>query len=189
MNLRRLPGHRPLGVDHGRQHVVDDDDGVGGVPCGIAIGGDDHGNRLAHIADGLDRHRVMVGRGRRCADRHRADELRDLRAGEHRLDAWHALGGGGVDGSDVAVRDIAALERDMQHADHLQVVDVGALPPDEPWVFSSLDTFADQLRKNWECGHELRLVRRVLYGVDDVLVAGAATEVAVQPVPDLLLGR
>ena len=39
------------------------------------------------------------------------------------------------------------------------------------------------------CGHELRLVRRVLHGVDDVLVAGAATEVAVQPVPDFLLGR
>src|SRR5262245_39714143 len=32
------------------------------------------------------------------------------------------------------------------------------------------------------------LVRRVFHGVDDVLIAGAATEIAFQPVTDLLFG-
>src|SRR5687767_9986395 len=33
------------------------------------------------------------------------------------------------------------------------------------------------------------LIRRVFHGVDDVLVTGAAAEIAFQPVTDLLFGR
>src|SRR5262245_65776294 len=37
-------------------------------------------------------------------------------------------------------------------------------------------------------GLSVDLVRRVFHGVNDVLVAGAATEIAFQPVTDLLFG-
>ena len=149
MDLRRLAGHRQLGIDHRRQRLVVDDDGVGGVARQVTVGGNHHRHRLAHIADRVDRHRRMIGRRERRADRHRADELRNLGAGIDRLDPRHRLGGAGVDGGDATMRDVAALERRVHHADELEVVDIGAQPLDQPRILASLDPGANQLRQYW----------------------------------------
>ena len=154
MNLRRLPGHRLLGVDHRRQHLVIDDDGVGRVARGVAIAGDDHRHRLADVAHGIDRDRAMVGRWKRRADRHRTDELGNLRAGEHRLDTRHALGGADVDRANPAVGDVAPREGRMQHADDLQVVDIGAQTLNQTRILAPLDALPDQLWKYRSCGHD-----------------------------------
>ena len=87
------------------------------------------------------------------------------------------------------MRDVAALEREVLHADELDVVDVGAAALDEARVLAALDALADELRQNGRCGHGLPLARGVLNGVDDVLVAGAAAEVAGDALADLALGR
>ena len=94
----------------------DDDDRVGGVARQVAIGGDHDGDRLAGVAHHVDGHRVMRRRRERRADRHRREHLRDVGAGVDRFDAVHLLGGAGVDLRDRAVRDVAALERQVQHA-------------------------------------------------------------------------
>jgi hypothetical protein len=48
---------------------------------------------------------------------------------------------------DAAVRDVAALEGQVLHADDLHVVDVGAEALDEARILAPLDALADQLRQ------------------------------------------
>jgi hypothetical protein len=150
---RRLAGHRLLDVDDGWQRVVRNDDRIGGVPRQIPILRDDDGDRLAGEPDRVDCDGAVLGRGERRADRHRREEFRDLRAGEHRLDTLHPLGGGGVDRTNPSVRDVAALEREMLHADERDVVDEGRAASDETGILAALDAFADELRQDGRRGH------------------------------------
>ena len=138
----------------------------------------------------------MRRRRERRADRHRREHLRDVGAGVDGFDAIHLLGGAGIDRGDLAVRDVAALEREVQHAGHLEIIDVGAEALDQARVLAALDALADQFRKN-RCGGghgylaclSAAVFRGVLNGVDDVLIAGAAAEVAGDAVANLLLAR
>ena len=148
MNDRRLPGHRELEIDDGRQRVVGHDDGVGGVASDVAIAGDDDGNRLAAVADRVDGDRAMLRRRERRADRHRRQEFGDLRAGEDGFDALHRLRGAGVDRADASVRDVAALERQVLHADERDIVDIGAAALNEARILAALDALADELRQH-----------------------------------------
>ena len=143
---RRLAGHRGLRIDHRRQRLAVDLDGVGGVPRHVAVAGHDNRDRIADEADGVHRHRVVFGRRERRTDRHRCEKLGDLRPGEDRLHPFQRLGGAGVDGPDPAVRDVAALEREVLHAGDLHVVDVGAAALDQARVLAALDALADELR-------------------------------------------
>ena len=124
-----------------------------------------------------------------------ASTFGDVGAGVDRFDAVHLLGGAGVDRRDRAVRDVAALERQVLHAGDLEVVDVGAAALDQARVLAALDALADQLRQNGSRSRHgylaafRRRVRGVLNGVDDVLVAGAAAEVAGDALANLLLAR
>ena len=87
---------------------------------------------------------------------------------------------------DAAVRDVAALEREVLHADDLDVVDVGAAALDQARVLAALDALADELRQDGSAWPwSTSLPRGVLNGVDDVLVAGAAAEVAGDALADL----
>ena len=43
------------------------------------------------------------------------------------------------------MRDVAALEREVLHAEDLHVVDVGAAPLDQARVLAPLDALADEL--------------------------------------------
>ena len=189
MDDRRLPRHRQLEIHDGRQRVVSDDDRIGGIPRDVAIARHDDGDRLAAVADRVHGDRTMFRRGERRADRHGRQELGDLRAGEDRFDAVHRLRGARVDGADTAVRDVAALERQVLHADEGDVVDVGAAALNETRVLAPLDALAHELRQHGRRGHGLPLVGGVLNGVDDVLVAGAAAEVAGDALADLALRR
>ena len=142
---RGLPGHSLLGVDHRRQRLDVDDDGIGRVPRHVAVPRHHHRDRVADVADRVHRHRVVVGRGERRPDGHRVEELGDLGAGEHRLDPVHRGGRVGIDRPDAAVRNVAPHEREMPQAVNLHVVDIGAPPADEPRILAPLDALADQL--------------------------------------------
>src|SRR5262245_53152578 len=121
----------------------------------------------------------MFGRRKWCADGHGPQELGDLLAREHRLDAVHGRRGAGVDRTDLSMRDITALEREVLHADERDVVNIGSAPLNESRIFAALDTLAYELRQYGSGRHGLpRLARRALNRVDDVLVAGAAAEIA-----------
>ena len=109
-----------------------------------------------------------------------------------------ACGGARVDRADAAVRDVAALERQVLHAGDLHVVHIGAAALDEAWILAALDALADELRKYRRADRHgdvltaltaRHLRRGVLDGVDDVLIAGAAAEVARDALADLVLGR
>ena len=78
------------------------------------------------------------------------EQLGDLLAGEHGFDAVHRLGGAGVDRRDAAVRDVAALEREVLHAGDLDVVHVGGAALNQARVFAPLDARADELREHVE---------------------------------------
>ena len=88
------------------------------------------------------------------------------------------------------MRDVAALERQVLHADERDVVDVGAAALNEARILAPLDALADELRQDGRSSAMAYLLARgVLNGVDDVLVAGAAAEVAGDAFADLALGR
>src|SRR4029077_554107 len=111
----------------------------------------------------------------------------DLSAREDCLDAVHRLRGARVDGRDASMRHIASLEGQVLHADERDVIDVGRTALDETRILAPLDALAHELRQHGRRGHGLPLARGVLNGVDDVLVAGAATEVARDTLADLPL--
>ena len=90
----------------------------------------------------------MVRRRERRADRHRRQEFGDLRAGEDGFDAVHRLRGARVDGADAAVRHVAALERQVLHADERDVVDVGGAALNEARILAPLDALAHELRQH-----------------------------------------
>ena len=62
-----------------------DDDRVGGIARGVAIGCDDDGDRLAGVTHDVDGHGMMRRRRERRADRHRREDLGDVGAGVDRV--------------------------------------------------------------------------------------------------------
>ena len=81
------------------------------------------------------------------------------------------------------------------HAGHLDVVDVSGRAGDQARIFAPADALADQsLGFWWWCsrhGMPSAAFRRGrgFHRVDDVLISGAAADVALEAVADLLLGR
>ena len=51
------------------------------------------------------------------------------------------------------MRDVAPLERQVEHADDLDVVDIGAPPLNQARVLAALHTLADELRQDDRYGH------------------------------------
>src|SRR5215813_4650996 len=104
------------------------------------------------------------------------------------------LGRRRVDSLDARVSVRAAHECRVRHARKLQVIDVAAPAGDEAWILATLDRLPEQSL----CGggsHGLPLLpgRHVLSGpldrLDDVVIAGAPAEVALELVPDLVFAR
>jgi hypothetical protein len=98
---RRVGRERGVHVDDGRQLLVVDGDGLGGVLGGFARRGDHRRHRLAGEADAVERQRPPLRTCRRPAagmaeagvERHRADAGRvQRRAGEDGHDARHRFG-------------------------------------------------------------------------------------------------
>ena len=140
--------HRRLRVDHGGQFLVLDRDRVGGVAREVAVGGDDDGHGLAHVAHLVGGDGVVVGSGEGGADGHGAEVFGQLRARDHEFDALHGRRLARIDGADDAVGDVAALEGEVQHARQLDVIDVDGLPLDEARVLAALHALADELGEN-----------------------------------------
>ena len=114
---RRLAGHRQLGVDDGRQRLVRDHDRVGRVAGDVAIRGDDDGDRLACVAHHVDGDRA-VRRARETACRSASAPRNSAILAPVKTASTPSIacGGAGVDRHDAAVRDVAALERQVLHA-------------------------------------------------------------------------
>ena len=114
--------HRLERIDDDREGLVLDLDQVGGVGGDIAVGGDDEGDLLVleqDLAVG-EHHLDVAGEGRHPGE---IDALEVL-GGQHREDARHGLGLGGVDLDDAGVGVARAMEVAVQHARQLDVVDV-----------------------------------------------------------------
>ena len=190
--------------DH-RQRLVVDDDRLAGVLGDVGVVGDDRGDLLAleaHLVGGQHRLRVVAqgGHPREVAGRHHL-------AGEHQPDARDVPGLAGVDGADPGVGDRAAQDLHVQHAGQHDVVDVVAPAPDEAVVLDASATGAhpadlDLVQRLRRHGFSLssgsagglrlgaaHLVGGPQHGLHDVLVAGAAAQVARERPPDLVLGR
>ena len=193
---RRVRGHRLGRVHDHREGFVLDPDRLAAVLGGVGVVGDDAGDLLAlepDLVGGQHRLGVVGQRGHpgEVAGRHHL-------AGEDQAYAGDRVGRAGVDGLDPRVRQGAAQDLHVQHPGQHDVVDVVALAADEPVVLDPLAAGphpADLdlverpalLRGRHGClspllggGPEDRL--------DDVLVAGAAAQVARQREADLVLG-
>ena len=98
-----------------------------------------------------------------------------------------------VDRADVGVGVRAPEDRHVGHRLELDVVDEAAPAGDEALVLDALDALAEHVGGHLAPPQPAAPARTVARGRtdrgDDVLVAGAATEVALDRVPDLVVGR
>ena len=185
-------------VDERRQRLVLDLDELGGVARELARLGDDDRDRLAdvpHLADG-ERVVLHVCARRRRDLEERVGERRHLLADQRPVDTADRLGLRDVDRDDVRVRVRRADEVRVAHPVPLDVVDEEPLALDEPLVLLARHALAGQaaLRRAGLLDDE-RLCRRAIVsltardllagrgldGVEDVPVARAAADVALEP--------
>ncbi len=195
-----IPDQRGAGVlrlewvDDGRKLLVLDDD------LGTRILGDvgivrHHGSDLLPLEPDLvgGEHRLgVVGQGghpRQIAGRHGF-------AGQDHADAGNLPRCRGVDGLDARVGNRAAQDLHVEHAGQHDVVHVAALAADETVVLDAAAACAHSADLDFvQCHrHLLVLLGAHLLGspqdcLDDVLVAGAAAEVAGQCPANLVLRR
>ncbi len=102
------------------------------------------GDGLSLIACAIDGHRVVENliAGRRTDFEEGIDELGDFRTGQSADDAWQRLSLGDVNAGDLGVREGRAHERQVQHAEQLDVVDKLAFAANQARVFFALDRLA-----------------------------------------------
>src|SRR5207249_4180989 len=97
----------------------------------------------------------------------------------------------GVDRADSSRAVRAAQDAGVVHARHLDVVHVGRGTGNEPRVFSTTDALANQgLSLGYGGRHDGSLLRSgfrraSLHRIHNVLIAGAAAQIAFEAVPDL----
>ncbi len=173
------------------QRLVLDDDGLAAVLGDVRVVGDHAGDLLALEANLVGGEHGLRVVGQRRHPREVA--LRGHLAGQHQPHAGDLPRLAGVDGLDARVRHRAAQDLHVQHAGQHDVVDVVAAPADEPRVLDPVAAGAEPTDLDLvECGHVSsvgpQLLGRPQDGLDDVLVAGAAAEVARQRPADVLLG-
>ncbi len=138
------------GVGDGRQRVIFDRHELGGVGRAVAGLADHDGDDVADEADllrGDERtEHLRIDRDERGW---RADGQIDVAGREH-LGAGHLEGGRGVDREDSRVRLVGAHELDVAFAREPKVIDIVALPGQEPWVLATTNPLSDYV------GHALR---------------------------------
>ena len=138
VGVERLLLGRPLGIDDELERLVLDPDLLGG-PAGLlrVLGGDER-DRLAEVADAVDREHRLVGELE-------AVELRagDVVVGENRVDARHRQRLGDVDRDDARVRVRAAQGVAPEHPRRPEVARVGELPRRLRGAVRARDALAD----------------------------------------------
>ena len=156
---------------------------------GYAVGGDDHGDRRRRRSATLS---SVSGQCRGCfmssvtGQRARHARRPSSRSSPVQTPTTprHRLGRRRVDAGDAAWANGAADERACEHAGQLEVVDEAGLAGDELGVLLAQDGArrcqpGGRLRRSPSSGPR-RLAGGRLHGLHDVLVAGAAAEVALQ---------
>ena len=178
----------------GSQELVVDPDPADGVLGDVAVVGDHERDRLADVVDLVLRQRVLgaaVGeRGVRDQQRQRlghvVGEVGQVVEGPHQVDALDVEHVGHVDVDDPGVGVRRPEHRGVQHPlpdEH--VVDVPAAAAEEPLVLGARDLGAEQLGRHPR-SRAISAARE--HGLDDVLVAGAAAQVAGDHLAGLVLG-
>ena len=175
------------------QLLIVDRDQLGRI-AGLGPGlGDDHGDMIADMA-----HEIGHQRGMRRLDHGRAVLAVDLPAagkpalavggvigaGEDGDDARGLLGLGRVDASDLRRGMGRAQDIGVGLAMPVDVVGIGSAAGEEAEIFFALDGGADALLSHGAAPHR---AGAGLHGLDDVVIAGAAADVAFQPLAHVLL--
>ena len=211
LHQRAARRHRLLHVHDGWERLVVDYDQLGCIVCEVSILSDHHRDRLAGVGDLVCRdgellgHLLLVG-DKGVADRQRPeDDAFEVGGGEHRHDPFRRSCPRRVDRADARVRVRAAHDRHVRHVHEVDVVDEVAVPGDELGILATLDAGpdhggdshrpvlhrssggSDQLTCRLS-GAALHRLGRGSHRLPDVLVAGAAAEVALQSPLDLLVG-
>ena len=197
---RRARPDRVEHADDGGQRLVlhlDRFDRLAGL---LQCIGDDKGDRVAdaaHLADGecgVGRllHRRAVDIGDPPAARDAADIVGgEVGAGEDGDDARHRGSRRGIDRLEVGMGVWRAQEHAEGHVPELHVGDVVALAGEEALVLLAEDRRADACLARHAAFSRAGVHRRrpVEDGGDDVLVAGAAADVAFEPMPHVAFCR
>ncbi len=205
-----------LEVEHRRQRLVLDDDVARRVDGQVRRLGDDDGDRVADVVDSLDGERQVLGGLHVLGHRPRAGQggaprLTQVRSGEGGDDAGPRSGGGEVDRDNAAVGDGRADEGGVQRAGDGEVGDETGLAREQRGVLPAQPARAEHPPLPRLGGRRAARSRRgrVLdrghctpavgskaeragggeRGLDDVVVARAAAQVALQALAHLGLGR
>ena len=193
----RPVGERLARVDDDLERVVVDHHELGRVAGQLAGLGDDGDDGLAEIAHLADGERVVldVAAGRSGDLEERIGQDRHLVARQRPEHAGKLERGGDVDRGDRGVRVRRAHEVQVAHPLALDVVEEDALALDEPPVLLARDALTDRssLRQGSGLGLDRGQLRTPFTDgddrFDDVPVARAAADVALQRDLDLVLGR
>ena len=179
----RLALGRLFGIDDWLERLISDADPLGGAARLLRVLGRNDRDRLAEVADAVDREHRLVGELEPvglCA--------RDVGVGQHRMDPGHADGLRDVDLGDQGVRVRAAQRVAPEHPGCEEVARVGELAGHLRDRVDPLDAFADtaELERAGGRAHE---PAASLDRVEDLRVPRAAAKVARQRLADLVVGR
>ncbi len=188
---RRAVGHRLLRIEHRRQVLVLDLDRLERPARRQQVLGGHRGHRLADIAHLAARHDRLV------VDEHAKPVLaRNVVAGDDAFHALHGLGLGGVDRHDAGVRPRAAQHLDVEHVRHDHVAGIAQLARHLRRRIDAAHVGADEglrphLFRRQRRGRQRAVhhVARQFHRLEDLLVAGAAADVAAEPLLDLLVAH
>ena len=210
VELRRAGLGGLFSIDHGRERLVVDLDRLECVDRLLGRLGDDGRHPLARPLDRIGGENAggadVVRDARRAAGRpgHGQRIPRDIGPDDGREHARHRLGRGRIDRADVGVRVWATQDGQMGHRLQLDVVEVAALAGDEARVLDPLDGRAEDVLDvgSHRCsppgsgvdggggrGAGSHQRRRLANRGDDVVVARAAADVALDRVADLFVAR
>ena len=195
MHGRRALRERLLRIGHCGQNVIIHFDELGGVAREVAVARHDHRDRMADEVNAVGRENVVLGHaqvGHRNAARHNTNAFRVL-ASENADDTGSGFRLLGLDRPNTRCGVRAAQNYGVMHPRHLDVFHIGGRAGDEPRVFAAANALANKsFGFGGGSGHGRLLLSRAgrggLHRVDDVLVSGAATHVALQAVANLIFG-
>ena len=183
VGMERLHLGRALGIGDGLERLVLDPHGGGRAPRLLGLLRRDDRDRLAEVADAIDREHGLVGE---------LEAVR-LRAGnvlvrEHRVDAGHRARLGRVDREDARVRVRAAHGVTPEHPRGVEVARVGELARDlRDGVGAARARRRVPATKRARRGAHRSAAS--VNGVEDLLVPGAAAEVSGERLADLVVRR
>jgi hypothetical protein len=145
---RRFGRERGIHVDDGIERVDVDLDQRGRIFGDRPGVGDDDRDRFAHQTDGVARQRAVGRREQTVTARrhHVVGDVAQIGIGQHEVHTGHMARGRDVDGGDPPVGDRAANERGVEHPRHGQVIDVAALPGEDPRILRTAHARAREAR-------------------------------------------